>query len=282
MPKSSTLTKFGCPSRLRISTFSGFRSRWMTLTSWAACNARQICVPMMQRPPDVEPLLAVDELAELEPLEVLHDEEERTVGRGPRVGDVDDVGVADLRGRARLAPKPLDEIGRLAVGRVQDLQRHALADVDVLGLVDAPHATLAAQLANVVAAADDRAEHGRRRCRPGSRSAQAPARGPPCSVRGSRGSARARSACGRGPGRCPTNRRAGRLLDAPVRGRRCACRRLLRRQRRRHGRRPRQRRGFATAGGFAPAGGIAPAGLTSGLGVVIGAAAASPSTTRAS
>ena len=93
----------------------------------------------VQRARDVQLPLAVDELAELDPLEVLHHEEERAVGGGPGVGDVDDVGVRDLRGGARLAPQPLDEIGRLAVGRVQDLERHAPADVDVLGLEHPPH-----------------------------------------------------------------------------------------------------------------------------------------------
>ena len=134
----------------------------MTLTSCAASSARQICVPMMQRAPDVEAPLAVDELAELDPLEVLHHEEERAVGRGPRVGDVDDVRVRDLRGGARLAPQPLDQVGRLAVRGVQNLQRDAPADVDVLGLVDAAHAALAAQPPHVVAAADDGPEHGGR------------------------------------------------------------------------------------------------------------------------
>ena len=36
-------------------------------------------------------------------------------------------------------PRTLDQIGRLAVGGVQDLQGDALADVDVFGFVDAPH-----------------------------------------------------------------------------------------------------------------------------------------------
>ena len=169
----------------------------------------------------------------------------------PGVGDVDDVGVRDLRGRARLAPQPLDEIGRLAVGGVKDLQRHALADVDVLGLVDAPHAALAAQLANVVAAADDGAEHGgrlvavlgvgQRRFRLAvrlARSAEAEARlahgglavAPLVVVR-------------RIAGR-------GRLLDAPVRRRRCRRRRLRRRQRRR------QAGGLVSDGAFPGSGGL--------------------------
>ncbi len=114
----------------------------------------------VQGPRDVQLPLPVDELAELDPLEVLHHEEERAVGGGPRIGDVDDVGVRDLRGGARLTPEPLDEIGRLAVGRVQDLERHAPADVDVLGLEHPAHPPLADEAAHVVAA-PDHAPHDR-------------------------------------------------------------------------------------------------------------------------
>ena len=72
----------------------------------------------------------------------------------PGVGDVDDVRVADLRCRARLAAEPLDEIRHARVARVQDLERDALADLDVLGEVDLAHAALADQLDHAVAAVD--------------------------------------------------------------------------------------------------------------------------------
>ena len=60
---------------------------------------------------------------------------------------------------ARASREPLDEIRRLAVRGVQDLERDALADLDVLRLVDAAHAALAEQPADAVAAADQRADH---------------------------------------------------------------------------------------------------------------------------
>ena len=134
----------------------------MTSTACAAWRARADLRADEQRARDVQRPLAVDELAELDAVEVLHHEEERAVGGGARVGDVDDVGVADLRGGARLAPEALDQIGRLAVGRVQDLERDAPADVDVLGLVDPPHAALAEEAPDVVAAADQRPDDRRR------------------------------------------------------------------------------------------------------------------------
>ena len=105
--------------------------------------------------------LAVDEQPELDALDVLHHEEERAVVGGAEVGDVDDVGVLDARGGARLAPETLDQIGRARVRRVQDLDRHALADLDVLGLVDAAHAAFAAQALDVVAAGEQRPDHAR-------------------------------------------------------------------------------------------------------------------------
>ena len=59
------------------------------------------------------------------------------------VGDVDDVRVADARRRARLAPEALDQVLLPSSTRVQDLDRDALADLDVLGGVDHAHAALA-------------------------------------------------------------------------------------------------------------------------------------------
>ena len=41
MPKSSTFSESGWASSTKM--FSGFRSRWITPWSWAACNPAQIC-----------------------------------------------------------------------------------------------------------------------------------------------------------------------------------------------------------------------------------------------
>jgi hypothetical protein len=76
--------------------------------------------------------------------DVLHHEEERAVVGRTEVGDVDDVLMLDARRRARLATEALHEIGGARIGRMQDLDGHAFADLDVLGLVDPPHAALAA------------------------------------------------------------------------------------------------------------------------------------------
>src|SRR5690606_21065954 len=97
----------------------------------------------LERAGDVDRTLALDHAAELDALEVLHDEVHAAVLGGPRVRDVDDVRVTDLRGRTRLAAEPLDEIGHAAVARVQDLEGDALADLDVLGHVDLAHPALA-------------------------------------------------------------------------------------------------------------------------------------------
>ena len=151
-----------------------------------------------------------DQILEVDAVEELHDEVERAVGRGPRIGHVDDVRVADLRGGARLAPEPLDQIGAVVKAGVQHLDRHPAADVDVLRLVDPPHGPLAAEAADVVAPAqrgpDARilalpmrlvAERGRRRAEPRRGDAVPPesiARDPAISRSRSRFSSRASSA----------------------------------------------------------------------------------------
>ena len=110
----------------------------------------------VQRPRGGEGTFLEDHEAQLDPLDELHDEEERAVAGRPRVGDVDDVGVSGLGGRPRLAPEPLDDLGRAAVGGVQDLDRHPPPDLGVFGLVDPAHAALAAQALDAVAAGQQR------------------------------------------------------------------------------------------------------------------------------
>ena len=66
----------------------------MTSTACAACErAADLRADDQRARATSSAPLAVDELAELDPLEVLHHEVERAVGRGARVGDVDDVRV---------------------------------------------------------------------------------------------------------------------------------------------------------------------------------------------
>ena len=158
MPKSSTLTKSSSSLRLTSMTLAGLRSRWMTSAACAASSARAICAAISSARSTGSGPSRVDQLLEVRPVEVLHHEVEGAVGGRARVGDVDDVGVADLRGRARLAPEALDQLGAGVEARVQDLDRDAPADVDVVRLVDAAHRPFAAQPAQVVAAAQRRAD----------------------------------------------------------------------------------------------------------------------------
>ena len=111
-----------------------------------------------QGPIDRQRTVADDELFQVGPLEVLHDEVERAVGRGAGVGHVDDVGVPDLRGGARLAAKAFDQIGAVVKAGVEHLDGDPPADVDVVGLVDPPHGPFAAQTADVVTPAQRAAD----------------------------------------------------------------------------------------------------------------------------
>ena len=130
----------------------------MMSAACAASSARVICAAIEQRALHGQRAVAQDQLLQVRPVQVLHDEVERTVRRRPRIGDVDDVGVADLRRRPRLAPEAFDHVGRGVKAGVQHLDRDAPADVDVVRFVDAPHRSLAAQPAHVVAAADGGAD----------------------------------------------------------------------------------------------------------------------------
>ena len=93
-------------------------------------------------------------VGEVDAVEVLHHEVGAAVLGRAEVGDVDDVGVADARGGARLAPEALDQVLLLRVDRVQDLDRDALADLDVLAGVDRAHAALADLAQDAVAVLD--------------------------------------------------------------------------------------------------------------------------------
>ena len=117
-----------------------------------------------QRPADLDgdlagalgrqPPLVRQHVGQIDPVEVLHHEVGAAVLGRAEVGDVDDVRVADARGGARLAPEPLDQILLRRVGRVQDLDRDALADLDVLAGVDGPHAAFADLADHAVAVVD--------------------------------------------------------------------------------------------------------------------------------
>jgi len=82
----------------------------------------------------------------------------RAVGHLAEVAGRGDVLVLDVGADDRLALEARDEPGQaLGVG-VQDLDRHALAHVDVLARVDDPHPAGREHVVDAVAVGDDRAD----------------------------------------------------------------------------------------------------------------------------
>ena len=72
-------------------------------------------------------------------VEELHGDVGPAVFEAPRVVHVDDVGALHARGGARLAEEPLDDDVRVRQLLGEHLERHALAEGDLLGLVDRGH-----------------------------------------------------------------------------------------------------------------------------------------------
>src|SRR6185312_16058050 len=64
--------------------------------------------------------------------------------------------VVEPRGAARLAAEALDELGVLGEAPVQDLERDAAPELEVLGAVDVGHPARADAPDDAVAAVDDR------------------------------------------------------------------------------------------------------------------------------
>ncbi len=100
-------------------------------------------------------LQLVEQLAEALALDQLEHEEERAIGQLAEVARRDDVGVRDVTGRDRFTLEPRHDLGCARHRRVQDLERHLLAHVDVLGAVDGAHAAFAQHLDDAVAIGDD-------------------------------------------------------------------------------------------------------------------------------
>ena len=63
--------------------------------------------------------LAMHEKPELDALDELHHEEEQAIQGSAEVGNVDNVGMLDARGRPRLAPEALRQIRRAGIGGIK-------------------------------------------------------------------------------------------------------------------------------------------------------------------
>ena len=107
-----------------------------------------------------ERALALEQLRQAVPLEVLHDDEGASVLGRARVGDVDDVLVADRRRQPRLLHQALRHLGAIEVLFAQHLDRHGLGQQHVRGLVHGAHAAFA-DLARQAVAIGQRVAHQR-------------------------------------------------------------------------------------------------------------------------
>ena len=87
--------------------------------------------------------LALEQLGQALPVEVLHDHEGAPVLGRARVGDVDDVLVADRRRQLRLLHQALRHLGAIEVLVAQHLDRHRLGQEHVGRFVDGAHAAFA-------------------------------------------------------------------------------------------------------------------------------------------
>ena len=153
MPKSTIFAKSGSVSCFTRKTLSGFRSRW---TIPAACARAR---PFEHLRDDVHRLAERDAprppepLAEVLAAEQLH-HEVRAAVVAARVEHRDDVRALDGAHRARLAREPRDDVLVGRELRVDELDRDALAEPDVLGLVDGAHAAMTDETAEDVATRD--------------------------------------------------------------------------------------------------------------------------------
>ena len=80
-----------------------------------------------QRAPDREAVDAVDLVGQQRALEELEHDVRHAVAREPHVGRLDDVGVAERAGGARLVHEALEHVGVLGELGAQELERDARA-----------------------------------------------------------------------------------------------------------------------------------------------------------
>lgn len=104
--------------------------------------------------------VGAEHVVEVVALEQLHCEEDGAARGLAEVGDLHDVGVADLRGGLGLAAEAVAELGIGGEPGGEDLDGDLGAEAKVLGLVDGAHAALAEGPENAIAGADDGVERG--------------------------------------------------------------------------------------------------------------------------
>ena len=104
---------------------------------------------------DAERVLALEQVSQRLARDVLHHVERHPGVAGARVGDVDDVGVAEPRERTPLLTQAADQI--LAPGELAEerLEHEALAELGVLHQINGAHPARAEQAVHPVTSAGD-------------------------------------------------------------------------------------------------------------------------------
>jgi tRNA A-37 threonylcarbamoyl transferase component Bud32 len=100
----------------------------------------------------------VEDARQALPVERLHDEVGLPLRGVPEVEDLDDVLLPDLAGGPRLVLEAVHQLGVVGVLGPEHLHGHPLAQRDVLGEVDAPHAPLAQPRQHAVPVAENPAD----------------------------------------------------------------------------------------------------------------------------
>jgi hypothetical protein len=152
MPKSSTLM-CSCPGFCgsgTTNTLSGLRSRWMMLAAWAAARAAAIWRRHEGRLANRQSTNPPDPFGQALALQEFHHHVRHAVGQEAHVDDVDDVGVVDGVGGARLIEKALDVIGVGRALRLENLDGRLAPQERMLREIDRPHPTLTQQLSHLV------------------------------------------------------------------------------------------------------------------------------------
>ena len=150
MPKSASLTAGGSPSW--TSTFSGFRSRWITPAEWACTSASVRARPTSSADLGVAEADLGREGAQRPAAHELGDEvalDRRVAGV---VVDLDDARVREPGDRARLAGEAGPGLGRGGEVRVEELHRDLAVERGVAAAVHDRHPAAPHLLEELVAA----------------------------------------------------------------------------------------------------------------------------------
>ena len=150
MPKSATFT---CPF-VPIRMFAGLTSRWTSAGAVGEPERGGHLAGDLRRLLARERSVGAEDVGQRAALHVLHGDE---VGAGvlAPVVDVDDVGMAQVGRRLRLAAEPLDEVGVGGELGEQHLDRHLAIEQQVAGDEHVGHTAATDSLVDLVAVVEN-------------------------------------------------------------------------------------------------------------------------------